>query len=135
MLQTFLNHQHLHSLPTRRSSDLEAHLSAIIGGSQVMPFELRYRRSGQNRPCSTIGPPEEERRSICPIVAQLEQETALLPNHGRSPVCVVCLKKDPCSNRNAGRGVEIRRVRNCDIVRPIQLSCPTNPPRDIRGTK
>src|SRR5438876_98828 len=100
-----------------------------------MPFELRYRRSGQNRPCGTIGPPEEERRSIRPIVAQLEQETALLPDHGRSPVCVVCLKKDPCSNRNAGRGVEAECVTYFDaVIHAVELPRPPENPRDIQGT-
>src|SRR5437867_6684220 len=100
----------------------------------MMPLELRNRRSGHNRSCRPVAPPEEERRAVRPRVAELEEETALLPDHGGRAVRVVRLEVDPSGDRDAARNVEVRRVRYLDVVvDAVELPRSTEEPRDVRG--
>src|SRR3989442_15031905 len=98
-----------------------------------MPLELRNRGSVQTRQRS-VGPPEKERGSVRPRVAQLEKETALLPDHRGRPARVVRLEVDPRGNRDAAGNVERRRIRNFDVVGDaVELPRPTDDSRDVRG--
>src|SRR5437899_7984494 len=98
-----------------------------------MPLELRNRGSVQTRQCP-VRPPEQERGSVRPCVAELEEEAALLPDHRGSPARVVRLEVDPRGNRDATGNVEVRRIGDFDVVRDaVEVPRPADDPYDVRG--
>src|SRR3989454_8400668 len=99
----------------------------------MMPLELRNRGSVQTRQ-RPVGPPEQERGSVRPRIAELEEETALLPDHRGSSARVVRLEVDPRGNRDPAGNMEVRRIGDFDVVGDaVELPRPTDLPRDVRG--
>src|SRR2546427_876816 len=93
------------------SVDVQSHLRPVVRPRPMMPLELRNRRSVETRQCP-VGPPQQERGSVRPCVAQLEEETALLPDHRGSPARVIRFEVDPRGNRDSTGNMEVQRVRS-----------------------